>query len=668
MDSNFKTIAQQSIEAFHNSNFKIAERLLKNFLVDTPDHVEALNFLAIVYANQGDHQNAIICYKKVINIDPNHSAALSNLGSSLNLVGQNQEALNAFSKAVAVNSNIPEYWYNIGNTLCEMGSFNEALSHYQRAISLNPYFAQAHINCGKALHDLKRYEDAIVHFDKAIGLRPDYAEAWSNKGVSLSELKRYEDAIVHFDKAISLRPDISWTLGDLLHIRMKICSWQGLQEQVKALSEKIFARQKVIQPFCLLSLIDDPLLHKKNTELYVEDKYPSNFLLRDIKRSSTKSKIRIGYFSADFNEHPISYITAELFEVHNKKEFEYIAFSFCPEDSSPIRSRLKKAFSKFVDVNALSDEEIAQLSREYEIDIAVNIGAITAGSRMGIFAHRAAPIQVSYLPIGTLGAPYIDYIISDGVIIPESSRRYYTEKVAYLPGSSLLDDSTRTASGRIFSKKECGLPDDHFIFCCFNNSYKLNEQVLDSWAKILLSVEKSILWITEHPGEFKRNIIAQFKNRGIDAAKLIFAQRMELMADHLARQALADIFLDTYPFNAHTTALDALKAGIPVITLQGQSLVARGASSILEAIELPELITSTQEKYEALAIKLATSPEYLVALKQRLSANIISTSLFNSSFYARKLEAVYIKMFDRYQRGLQPDHIFLEWVEGKHCN
>jgi len=440
---------------------------------------------------------------------------------------------------------------------------------------------------------------------------------------------------------------------------MKICSWFNLVDDFKNISKKVLAKERVTSPFILLAVNDDALLHQKCSEIYAQDKYPLNSGLGPILKSAKKDKIRLAYFSPDFRNHPVFLLTSELFEIHDRGKFEVFAFSLQKaliEDEANLH--LRERFDRFIDVDNMSDREIAQLARELEIDIAIDLAGPTHYSRTGIFSYRAAPIQVNWLGYpGTIGASFINYIVADKTIIPESHQQFYAEKVVYLPDTYMVDDSKRIASSRVFTRQECGLPENTFVFCCFNNGYKFNPQVLDSWSKILLGAENSVLWIPENNEHFKENITTEFEKQGIHLSRIIFAQRVELMADHLARYSQADLFLDTYPYNAHTTALDSLKACIPVLTLMGQSFASRVAASLLNAIGLPELITSTQEEYESLAIGLAKNPQKLADIKLKLANNRLTTPLFDTPLFTKKIESAYIKMYERYQADLQPDHI-----------
>jgi len=607
------------------------------------------------------YEEALAHYDKAIGLKPDYAEAWSNKGIVLNELNHYEEALAHYDKAIGLKPDYAAVWSNKGLALHVLKRYEEALAHYDKAIRLKPDYAAAWSNKGLVLHVLKRYEEALAHYDKAIRLKPDYAEAWSNKGIVLKELKRYEEALAHYDKAIGLKPNIDWVYGDYLHLKMKVCSWDNFEEEIKNLTRKVWEQQKVIQPFSLLSLTDDSLLHKKSSEIYAQDKYPFSSTLGPISRHSKNNKIRLGYFSPDFRNHPVSFLTAELFEIHDRSRFEVVAFCLQgAADNDEMRLRLKKGFDSFIDVQNMSDLEIAQLARGMEIDIAIDLSGPTQYSRTGIFSYRAAPIQVNWLGYpGTIGADFFDYIVADKIVIPELNRHFYNEKIVYLPHTYMVDDSKRIASSKVFSRKGCGLPENTFIFCCFNNDYKFNAQVLDSWSRILLEVKKSVLWISENNEQFKANITIEFERRGIGYGRLIFAERLELMTDHLARCALADLFLDTFPYNAHTTAVDSLKAGIPVVTCLGNSFAGRVGSSLLNAVELPELITNTQEEYEALAIEFATNPLKLARMKKKLAENQLTTPLFNAPLFTGNLEAAYQLIMEHYWKDMPPEHIYV---------
>ena len=650
---------QQSIQAFQGGNFDSADSILKRVLQVDSKNLPALHILGLIKASQSNYREAADYLARAARIHPNDASIQYNLAKALSDSGNDKDALAHHKKAVALAPNNPEAWLSYGKTASNLGRYDDALVWYGKALNLKPDYAEALINKGATLKELKRYEEAIAFAEQALVINPNLAEAWANKGAALKDLTRYEEAIVHYDKALSLKFDIDWVWGDLLYTKMKICDWAGLTESLEGISKKVMANEKVSQALSLLALSDDALLHKKCSAIFAQAKYPANPTLGFIPKLSKKEKIRIAYFSPDFRNHPVSLLTAELFEVHDRDRFEVFAFSL---QKAPIGDetnlRLRKGFDRFIDVDEMSDQEIAQLARELEIDIAIDLAGPTQYSRTGIFSYRAAPIQVNWLGYpGTIGADFIDYIVADKIIIPESHQQFYAEKIVYLPNTYMVDDSKRTASTKVFTREEFGLPKNAFVFCCFNNDYKFNPQVLDSWSRILLTVKNSVIWISENNKYFRSNIVAEFESRGIDHDRIIFAQRVEMMADHLSRYALADLFLDTHPYNAHTTALDSLKAGVPVLTLMGQSFASRVAASLLNAIGLPELITNTQEEYEALAIDLAMNPQKLTDIKLKLAKNRLTAPLFDTPLFTKNLEAAYIKMIEQYQADLEPEHI-----------
>ena len=540
--------------------------------------------------------------------------------------------------------------------LTKLRRFPEAFEACDNALRIKPDYAEGWSNKGVTLNELKRYDEAITHFDKALSLKPDYAEGWSNKGIILNELKRYDEAIAHYDKALILKSDIDWVSGYLLHAKMKICSWSGLSESLEDISKKVAANEKVISPFSLLALNNDSALHKKCSEIYVQDKYLFNPVLGPIIKRPKNEKIRIGYFSADFKNHPVAFLIAELFEIHDRSKFEIYAFSLV-KAADEMRGRLHLAFDHYIEAQGMTDIEIAQLSRSLNIDIAVDLTGITESSRTGIFSYRAAPIQVNYLGYpSTMGADYIDYIVADKTLIPLDAQSYYAEKVVYLPNTYQVNDRKRVISTRQFSRQELGLPEQGFVFCCFNNNYKILPTTFDGWIRILKAVQGSVLWLFQDNIWAVENLKKEAQKQGVDAQRLVFAQRMGL-PEHLARHRNADLFLDTLPYNAHTTTSDALWAGLPVLTLTGQSFASRVAASLLNAIGLPELITATQEEYEALAIELAMNPKKLADTKLKLASNRLTAPLFDTPLFTKHIEAAYTKMYGRYQNDLQPDHI-----------
>jgi predicted O-linked N-acetylglucosamine transferase (SPINDLY family) len=655
------------IEYFSNLGFKIAMKLpptrsIKAIILDNFELAKKYFFKGLDCLERGFFEEAEDNFLESLRLVPDRVSTLTNLSATQIKLKKLAEAKIASEKAVALDIHNAEAYLNLGLIAKEENCLALAIEHFSKALDINPDIEKGFLNKGAVLKELKRYDEALAAYEKALAINPDYAEAWSNKGVTLHELKRYDEAIAHYDKALTLKPDIDWASGDLLHTKMKICSWSGLAESLEDISKKVVANEKVTNPFALLALNDDIFLHKQSSEIYIQSRYPFNPVLEPIVKRPQSQKIRVGYFSADFHNHATGHLMAELFELHDKSQFELVGLSFGPIVNDEMRQRLEKSFDQFVEVGRKSDVEVAKLSRDLNIDIAVDLKGFTQDARTGIFAHRAAPIQVNYLGYpGTLGADYMDYIIADRTLIPLESQSCYLEKVVYLPNSYQVNDRKRLISDRQFTRQELGLPENGFIFCCFNNNYKILPATFEGWMRILKAVEGSVLWLFQDNAWAVDNLKKEAEKQGIVADRLVFAKRLPL-PEHLARHHQADLFLDTFPCNAHTTTSDALWAGLPVLTLMGQSFASRVAASLLNAVGLSELITSNQEEYESLAIELAMNPNKLADIKLKLANNRMTTPLFDTLCFTKNIEAAYIKMMERYQKGLAPYHIYIKGI------
>ena len=609
---------------------------------------------AIALHQQGRLAEAEVHYRAILQVQPQHVDALQLLATLAVQQQRYVEALELFNQVLKINPLHAVAYSNRGYALRELKRNDEALASYNQALVLQPDYADAYYNRGITLEELMRYEEACLSYDKAIALNPDYAEAWSSRGFVLHELKRYEEAQSSFEKAYALKPESDFLFGNMLYNKMKMCDWSGIDTHLQYLVATIERREKICAPLTLLGLLDSPSLQKAAAEIFVHERYPASHALSAIQKYARHDKIRIGYFSADFRDHATAYLMAELFEQHDRSKFEIIAFSFGPDTPDMLRKRAAAAVDQFLDVRTMKDDAVAQLSRKLEIDIALDVDGLTTHSRPGIFALRAAPIQVNYLGYpGTMGAEYVDYLIADETLVPTQSRPCYTEKIVYLPNSYQVNDTRRVIAEKVFFREELGLPAAGFVFCCFNNSFKITPSTFDGWMRILRQVTGSVLWLLEDNAAAAGNLRREAVQRGIEAQRVIFAKRMPV-AEHLARHRVADLFLDTLPYNAHTTASDALWAGLPVLTCIGESFASRVAASLLNAIRLPELITSSQEEYEAVAINLATHPEQLARLKLKLEQNRLTTPLFETQRYARDIEAAYTGMYERYHADLLP--------------
>ena len=625
MNSQIGSLLNQALDALRNSHIEMAEAYLKEALILEINNPHTLRLLGVVAAQRAEYEKAIEFFSASINAFPENAVAHSNLG----------------------------------NVYAKLRQFDQALSAYEQAALLDPQDAETWSNAGIVFFELKRFEGAIALYDKALAIHSNYAEALCNKGNALDELKRYEEAIACYEKALSINPNIDWAPGVWMYLKLKVSSWENLEANVEVLFAKITVGEKVSNPFPLLAMSDDSMLHRQASEIFAHYQYPSNSTLGPIAKHPKGEKIRIGYFSADFHNHATGYLLAELIELHDKKQFELIGISFGPNQDDEMRIRLQQSFDQLIDASTMSDIEIARLSRDLKIDIAVDLKGFTQNCRTGIFAYRAAPIQLSYLGYpGTMSTNYIDYLIADQTLIPQEAQQAYSEKIAYLPNSYQANDRKRVISDKRFTKGDLGLPEQGFIFCSFNNNYKILPATFEIWMRILKAVDGSVLWLYEDNAAAADHLRQEAEKRGVHPSRLVFAKRMPL-AEHLARHQLADLFIDAFPCNAHTTASDALWAGLPVLTLMGNSFASRVAASLLKAIELPELITSTPQAYEALAIEIAKNPAKLAALKQKLASNRLTTPLFDTPQFTKDLERSYVQIYERYQAGLPPEHIFV---------
>ena len=600
---------------------------------------------------------ALQSYDLAIRLDPNKPDVHNYRGAILSTLKRFEEALQSYDRAIRIKTDYAEAWAGRGAALSALNRLEEALQAYDRAIQIKKNYAEAHNVRSIALCALNRFDEALQSCDRAIRIKPDYAEAYANRGVALRELKRFEEAMQSYDRAIQLAPHYEFLMGDVLRTQMNICDWGNYGSSVAELRERLSRGEKSAPPFFVLALLDSLDLQRRASDIWVRAKSTIGGEHEAAAPLPSHRRIRIGYFSADFRNHAVAVLMAGLFEEHDRSRFELIAFSLGPDADDDMRTRLKVAFDRFIDVRAMSDRDVVLLARNLEIDIAVDLNGLTRDARTSIFAMRAAPIQVNYLGYpGTMGADYIDYLIADHMVIPAVDQSHYVEKIVYLPNTYQPNDRKRPIAGKVFKRSELCLPQDGFVFCCFNNNYKITPDVFDSWMRILGHVGGSVLWLLQDSEIAAVNLRKEASARGVDPDRLVFASRMTL-PDHLARHRMADLFLDTLPYNAHTTASDALWAGLPVLTQIGQTFAGRVAASLLNAAGLPELITTTRDAYEALAVELATNPAKLASIKQKISDNRLTTPLFDTALFTRHIEAAYTAMYERHHAGLPPDHL-----------
>lgn len=619
-----------------------------------PDYAEALNSRGAVLLDLGRPGEALASLDRAETVRPGYPEAINNRGNALRALKRHEEAMSDYDRVLGISPEFADALSNRGSALLDLRRPRDALESYERALAVDSGHADALLGRGTALRDLGRYGDALASFDRALAAKPDLAEARSNRGVLLQELGRAEDAAADFQRLVEAQPDYDYARGHLLHARQHCCDWRQFEAGVTRLTELVRSGKRAALPFEFLAMSGSAADQLQCARIHSADKYPAAPRAVWNGERYDHERIRVAYLSADFQAHATSFLMAGLFEAHDRTRFETTAISFGPDTEDDMRARLRSAFGRFIDVGNQSSRETAKLLRELEIDVAVDLKGYTAHGRADILSHRAAPVQVSYLGYpGTLGSDYVDYVLADRVVIPEDQQSCYTERVIYLPDSYQVNDSRRPVVGDAPTRAGVGLPERGFVYCSFNNSYKITPAIFDVWMRLLQRTEGSVLWLLEDNAAAVRNLRREAERRGVAAARLVFAPRVR-PDEHLARHRLANLFLDTLPYNAHTTASDALWAGVPVLTCLGTAFAGRVAASLLESVGLPELVTRSLEQYEELALKLAHDGGLLDALADRLARNRATCPLFDTDRMRRHIEAAYVMMWERQRRGEPP--------------
>ncbi len=631
-----------------------AAEIYKAVLATQPSHVEGLHLYGLCLHQLGDHEAAAAHLQASLAARPDNPVANNNCGVVLLALKRFEAALVVFDRAVALKADYAEAHNNRGSALHALRRFQEAIASYDRALALGLRHPVLFYNRGNACQELGRFREAVACYDRALAMAPQYVDALYNRGLALEPLGRMAEACADYGRALAIEPNFKYLPGRWLHAKLTLCDWSGYDDACRRILSGVAHGLPVCEPFALLAIPSSIEQQRRCAEIFVRDKFPPPATPAPVPKCGSGGRIRVGYFSADFHSHPIAYLTAALFECHDRAKFEVIGFSLGPRRDDVWRRRIEAAFDDFIDVSASSDQEAVDLARARQIDIAVDLMGHTRGARTGIFAQRCAPIQVSYLGyIGTMGAEYIDYLIADALVIPAEQRPYYAEQIAGLPRCYQANDANKTVSDKPLGRVDVGLHDDSFVFCCFNNSYKISPDVFDIWMRLLRQVDGSVLWLLGSDDLAATNLRAEARQRGVAADRLVFAARVDL-PEYLARYRLADLFLDTFHYNAGTTASDALWMGLPVLTRVGDTFSSRMAASLLQAIGLPELIADSTSAYEAIALALARNASRLAALRQRLRSNRDSQPLYDTQRFTRDLEAAYEQMVERNRADLPP--------------
>ncbi|WIY25780.1 tetratricopeptide repeat protein [Parasedimentitalea psychrophila] len=608
------------------------------------------------HRSAGDLKAAIADLRTSTKLDTGNAIAFGFLGQYLQEYGETRSAIDAFKSAILLDPNSPAMHLNLGDSYHEAGDIPQALKHLERATVLDPNNSSAHNNLASAYFSARQYDASLLSCMAAIALNPDYARAYHNIANVHHRQGRLDLAVAAYGTAVSLDDSMHVAQTLKLHFQAQMCDWQA-QEEFETVANTIGITGKAVPPWPLLGFEDHPERQKLRSGQYAKQ-WQNN--RADLTGSPTGSRIRVGYFSSDLCEHATLFLLNGVIENHNQADFEIIVYCMNEPKRSPQLDRLIRNAEHFVDVHLASDDDIVKRARQDELDIAIDLKGYTQDARTGPFSAGLAPIQISYLGYpGTMATPCMDYLIADTVVVPPEQREHYSEQLIYLPDSYQPNDDHRIIAQAPVSRASCGLPEDAVVLCCFNSSYKITPQEFDIWMRILSSVPKAVLWLLDGNEWAKDNLKQAARDRGVDETRLIFAENLPHDA-HLARHRLADIFVDTFNVNAHTTASDALWTGLPVVTKAGSQFAARVAASLLKAVGMADLITEDAQQYENLITKLATDKAALLAVKSRLRANLATTPLFDTAAYTAHLEEGYRQVWQRWQQGWAPQDVHVQ--------
>ena len=643
---------------FKEKNFTESKEYMKKALKIKTDSFELHNFFAFILLNLKKFDLALKSWDEVIKLKPDYPEVYNNKGNILFMQDKFQEALMNYEKSIELKKDFADAFNNRGNALRKLNKKKDSIESYKQAIKLKPNYAQAYKNLGSILKETNDVDNSIKNYEKAIDIDPKYLDALVDLGNIHQDRGQNILALNNFFKVLELKSDFKFLLGFVAHVKLKICQWDGIDNILEDIEKKVIERKNITQPWVFLTYNDSPNLQKITSEIWAnKGKKSSKNNSRKFDDKSKNKKIKIGYFSCDFYNHATSLLMINLFELHDRTKFEIIGFNVGSKIEDELYKRVHKAFDQFFNIGDKTDSEIIDFSRLQNIDIAVDLKGYTKNNRFDIFKERCAPIQINYLGYpGTLGSECIDYIIADKILIPKESQKYYSEKIIYLPDSFQVNDSIKKNVSKNFTKEELGLPRDKFIFCSFNATFKILPKTYDVWMNILKKVENSVLWLLVDNDETKKNLILETNKRGVNDERIIFANRMPF-EQHILRQKLGNLFIDTFPCTGHTTCSDALRAGLPVLTLQGKSFAGRVSSSLLNALGLKELITKNIGDYENLAIKLASDPNFIGTIKSTLEENLKKKPLFNCEKFTGNIEKAYLEIQRLYNENKRVDNI-----------
>ena len=638
------------LSLFKEKKYSLAEKKCSNLIKKIKPNYEIFNIYAVILFELNKYDEAIIYWKKTLELNPKYHFGYNNLGNVFLKKNEFKQALDCYDKAIGIKPDYHEAYHNKGNVFSKMNDAQNAIKSFDKAIQIKSDYLPALKSRNSFYFNQKKFDKALIELDKLMIYEPDNVDFYIQKADIFGELNRHEEAIKIYQMAYDLNPNHPFLLGDMIHAKTKICDWNNIDHDLKNLEDNILKKNKSSAPYAATTLFDSPKLIFEAAKVWqAQFKYEKNNSPKFIRKNI--NKIKLGFYSADFRTHAMGHLMVQMLESHDKTLFELHGFYFGPplDDNDLLQKRILKCFDSFNNINNQNDESVVNLSKKMEIDIAIDCMCHTGNrNRFGIFLRKLAPIQINFLGYpGTSGSKLFDYIVADKVVIPEKNQKYYSEKIIYLPDTYQANEDTKKVSDKNLTRETFGLPLDKFVFCSFNSNHKVNHKTFNLWMKILSKNFNSVLWIMSESDLASRNLKIKASEKGIDPERLIFAKHMPL-DEHLKRLQLADLALDTFPYNAHTTCSDALRVNLPILTLKGESFASRVAASLLNSINVTELITNSEAEYEELALKISNSKEYLENIKSKIKQNKLSSNLFNSKTYTKNIEKAYSIAFQNF--------------------
>ncbi len=638
-----------------------AENLCSDLSKKVNDNYEIFNTYAVILFQLKKYDQAINNWKKSITLNTKYYFGFNNLGNAYLVKEQFQEALKYYDRAIELKADYFEAYYNRGNAYLKLDFIDKALENYDYVLKIKGNYIPAIKSKAYLLTKIKKFKEAILEWDKLLSYDFESKKAYIQKADIYFDLNQLDEAIKNYKNALSLDSKESFLLGTMIHAKTKICDWENLDNELKDIEKKIKDKKKVSTPYPVTTFFDSPYLQLEASKI-MNKEYILKYTLDNNFSKKKFKKIKIGYYSADFRTHAMGHLMVRMLELHDKSNFEIYGFYFGPKinEKDQLQSRIMKCFDKFININSMSDLQVSQLSRKLNINIAVDLMGFTGNpNRFGAFIYRSAPIQVNFLGYpGTSGSDCIDYLVADKTLVPEKSQKFYSEKIIYLPDTYQPNEENKKISEKLITREKLGLPINNFVFCCFNSHQKINPVVFYTWMDILKKNTDSVLWLLKDNKFSKKNLKNYAAEEGVDPSRLIFAERVP-HDEHLQRLKFVDLILDTYPYNAHTTCSDALRIGVPVLTRIGESFASRVAASLLNTLNMPELITKSHDDYKKLALYISNNSDYLKKLKNKIKENKINSNLFKTKIFTKNLEKSYTKIYDNYIKGLSKKNIEL---------